>query len=48
MGTNFVFSLGIILRSLVGEHPKKWDQTLPQDEFGYNDSRNKSTGLSPF
>ena len=36
------------MRSLVGEHPKQWDQALPKDEFEYNDSPNKSTRLSPF
>jgi hypothetical protein len=32
--------------SLVSEHPNQWDLDLPQDEFYYNDSPNKSTGLS--
>jgi hypothetical protein len=41
-------SLGNILRSLVSEHPKQWDQVLAQAEFSYNDSPNRSTGLSPF
>ena len=41
-------SLGNILRSLVGDHPKQWDQVLAQPEFSYNDSPNRSTGLSPF
>ena len=41
-------SLGNILRSLVSEHKKQWDQALPQAKFTYNDSRNKSTRLSPF
>jgi hypothetical protein len=36
-------SLGNILRCLVGEHPKQWDQVLAQDEFAYNDSPNRST-----
>ena len=40
--------LGNILRSLVYEHPKQWDFDLAQDEFTYNDSPNKSTGISPF
>ena len=37
-----------ILRSLVGEHPKQWDQVLAQAEFSYNDSFNRSTGQSQF
>ena len=41
-------SLGNILRSLVGEHPKQWDQPLAQAEFAYNDSSNRSTGQTPF
>jgi hypothetical protein len=41
-------SLGNILKSLVGEHPKQWDQVLAQEEFAYNDSPNRSIGLSPF
>ena len=40
-------SLGDILRSLVSEHPNQWDLALPQAEFSYNDSPNRSTGLSP-
>jgi hypothetical protein len=41
-------SLGNILRSLVSGHPNQWDLALPQAEFAYNDSPNRSTGLSPF
>ena len=41
-------SLGNILRSLVSEHPNQWDLALPQAEFPYSDSHNRSTGLSPF
>ena len=41
-------SLGNILRSLVSDHPKQWDQELAQVKFAYNDSPNKSIGLSPF
>jgi hypothetical protein len=36
-------SLGNILRSLVSENPKQWDQVLAQVEFAYNDSPNRST-----
>jgi hypothetical protein len=41
-------SLGKLLRSLVIEHHNQWDQILPQAEFAYNDSPNRSTGKSPF
>jgi hypothetical protein len=41
-------SLGNLLRSLVTEHHSQWDQILPQAEFAYNDSPNRSTGKSPF
>jgi len=41
-------SLGNILISLVSEHKKQWDQVLPQVEFAYNDSPNKSTGMISF
>ena len=37
-----------ILRSLVSETPKKCDQVLPWVEFAYNDTPNRSTGMSPF
>ena len=37
-----------MLRSLIGESPKQWDRVLAQAEFAYNDSPNKSTGMSPF
>jgi hypothetical protein len=40
-------SLGNLLRSLVIEHNNQWDQILPQKEFEYNDSPNRSTGKSP-
>ena len=33
---------------MVSEHPKQWDQALSQVEFAYNDSPNRSIGLSPF
>jgi hypothetical protein len=41
-------SLGDLLRSLVTEHHSSWDNILPQAEFAYNDSVNRSTGQSPF
>ena len=41
-------SLGNILRSLTSEQPKQWDHVLAQAEFAYNDSLNRSIGLSPF
>jgi hypothetical protein len=41
-------SLGNLLRSLVTEHHNQWDQILPQAEFAYSDSPNRSTGRSPF
>jgi hypothetical protein len=37
-------SLGDLLRSLVTEHHSQWDNILPQEEFSYNDSINRSTG----
>jgi hypothetical protein len=41
-------SLGDLLRSLVTEHHSSWDQILPQAEFAYNDSVNRSTGKVHF
>jgi hypothetical protein len=41
-------SLGDLLRSLVTEHHSQWDHILPQTEFAYNDSINRTTGQSPF
>jgi hypothetical protein len=32
----------------VTEHHSSWDQILPQAEFAYNDSVNRSTGKIPF
>ena len=41
-------TLGTILRSLVYQNPKQWDLALAQAEFYYNDTPNRSTGMSPF
>lgn len=41
-------SLGSLLRYLVGEHLRLWDQVLSTTEFAYNSSTNRTTGLSPF
>ena len=37
-----------MLRSLIGESPKQWDRVLAQAKFAYNDSPNRSAGMSPF
>ncbi|PKI31978.1 hypothetical protein CRG98_047631 [Punica granatum] len=41
-------SLGNLLRGLVGEHVKSWDQKLSQAEFAHNHIVNRNTGFSPF
>ena len=41
-------SLGNILRILVYQNTKQWDLALAQAEFAYNDTPNRSTGMSPF
>jgi hypothetical protein len=41
-------SLGNLLRSLVTEQGRQWDQILIQEEFSFNNSVNRSTGKSPF
>jgi hypothetical protein len=41
-------SLGDLLRSVVTEHHSSWDNILPQADFAYNDSVNRSIGQSPF
>jgi len=41
-------SLGNLLRILVGDNSQMWDRVLVQEKFSYNDSPNRSTGLSPF
>ncbi|GJV51320.1 putative reverse transcriptase domain-containing protein [Tanacetum coccineum] len=37
-----------MLRCLVGDHVKAWDQKLCQAEFAHNHVVNRSTGFSPF
>ncbi|PKU62073.1 hypothetical protein MA16_Dca028469 [Dendrobium catenatum] len=37
-----------MLRCVVQEHPKLWDELLGQAEFAYNSMTNRSTGRSPF
>ncbi|PKI54075.1 hypothetical protein CRG98_025569 [Punica granatum] len=41
-------SLGNLLKGLVGEHVKSWDQKLSSAEFAHNHAVNRSTGFSPF
>ncbi|GJX75098.1 RNA-directed DNA polymerase [Tanacetum coccineum] len=41
-------SLGNRLRSLIGDNAKQWDLILPQVEFAYNRSVNRTTDLSPY
>ncbi|GKC62688.1 putative reverse transcriptase domain-containing protein [Tanacetum coccineum] len=41
-------SLGNMLRCLVGDHVKAWDQKLCQVEFAHNHAINQSTRFSPF
>nr|GEU99590.1 putative reverse transcriptase domain-containing protein [Tanacetum cinerariifolium] len=41
-------SLGNLLRCLVGDHVKAWDQKSCQAEFAHNHDVNRSTGFSPF
>jgi hypothetical protein len=36
------------LRSLIGEHWKKWKFVISQVEFAYNNSTTRSTKKSPF
>nr|GEV61663.1 putative reverse transcriptase domain-containing protein [Tanacetum cinerariifolium] len=40
--------LGNLLRCLVGDHVKAWDQKLCQAEFAHNHAVNRSTGFSLF
>ena len=41
-------SLGNLLHNLAVEYVKTWEQKLPQVEFAYNHSVNRSTGFNPF
>nr|GEV29701.1 hypothetical protein [Tanacetum cinerariifolium] len=41
-------SLGNLLRCLLGDHVKAWDQKLCHAEFAHNYVVNRSTGFSPF
>ena len=41
-------SLGNLLRCLAQQYGGSWDSILPQAEYAYNDSINRSTGLTPF
>ena len=41
-------SLGDLLRCLVGDHSKIWDQKVYSTEFAYNRLINRSTRFSPF
>jgi len=40
-------SLGNLLRCLVGDHQGNWDLVLLHAQLAYNNSKNRSTGLSP-
>ncbi|KAI0493184.1 hypothetical protein KFK09_027460 [Dendrobium nobile] len=41
-------TLGNILRCIVQEHPKLWDDLLGQAEFAFNSMPNRTTGMCPF
>lgn len=41
-------SLGNLLRCLSQQHGGSWDTILSHAEYAYNDSVNRSTGLTPF
>nr|GEV67554.1 hypothetical protein [Tanacetum cinerariifolium] len=41
-------SLGNLLRSLIGDNEKHWDLILPQAEFAYSRSVNRTTGKRSF
>ncbi|BFG21902.1 hypothetical protein CerSpe_081760 [Prunus speciosa] len=41
-------TLGNLLRSLVSSNKTGWSDVLPHAEFAYNQSKNRSIGMSPF
>ncbi|RVW14689.1 Transposon Ty3-I Gag-Pol polyprotein [Vitis vinifera] len=41
-------SLGNLLRCIVRDQLRNWDNVLPQAEFAFNSSTNHTTGYSPF
>ncbi|PKU83847.1 RNA-directed DNA polymerase [Dendrobium catenatum] len=41
-------TLANMLRCLVQDHPKKWEESLSQAEFAFNSMPNRSKGHSPF
>ncbi|KAL6348124.1 hypothetical protein AAG906_039279 [Vitis piasezkii] len=41
-------SLGNLLRCLAADHAASWDFVLPQAEFAFNNSINRSIGCTPF
>ena len=41
-------SLGNLLKCLIGENVKTWESILPIAKFSYNNSINRSIGMSPF
>ncbi|PKU63246.1 ATP-dependent DNA helicase RecG [Dendrobium catenatum] len=41
-------TLGNLLRCIVQDHPKLWDEVLGQTEFALNSMPNRSTGMCPF
>jgi hypothetical protein len=42
------WSLRNLLRCLVGDHARTWDSILPIAQFVYNNSVNRTIGMSPF